>query len=72
MVCPIMTSLTGHDVIFADTNECLTNNGWCAHTCSDTDGSYICSCRDGFTLASNGHDCDGESIDVVKIKMTLR
>ena len=41
-------------------NECATNNGGCAHTCTDTVGSFTCSCRTGFVLASNGLGCNGE------------
>ena len=41
-------------------NECATNNGGCAHICTDTEGSFTCSCRSGFELASNGLDCNGE------------
>ena len=41
-------------------NECATNNGGCAHTCTDTVGSFVCSCRTGFVLASNGLGCNGE------------
>ena len=41
-------------------NECATNNGGCAHTCTDTVGSFTCSCRTGFVLASNGLACNGE------------
>ena len=48
--------------LYTDTNvnECATNNGGCAHTCTDTEGSFTCSCRSGFVLASNGLDCNGE------------
>ena len=50
-----VTLYTGMNV-----NECATNNGGCAHTCMDTVGSFTCSCRSGFVLASNGLDCNGE------------
>lgn len=43
-----------------DINECLTNNGLgpCSQTCSNKNGSYICSCFDGFLLDDeNKHDC---------------
>ena len=40
-------------------NECFLNNGHgaCSQKCTDTEGSYICSCNDGFKLAPDGHDC---------------
>ncbi|XP_071829747.1 tolloid-like protein 1 isoform X2 [Apostichopus japonicus] len=42
---------------FADMDECENNNGECQHTCINTLGSYMCTCRNGFTLHENGHDC---------------
>ena len=44
----------------ANVNECATNNGGCAHICTDTEGSFTCSCNSGFELASNGLSCNGE------------
>ena len=44
---------------FPDINECDTNNGGCAQTCTNNVGSYQCSCRTGYLLNSNGHTCDG-------------
>merc|ERR1712096_450268 len=31
-------------------DECLVDNGGCSHTCTDTDGSYQCSCPEDFVL----------------------
>nr|AEP25603.1 bone morphogenic protein 1 [Holothuria glaberrima] len=42
---------------FADMDECESNNGGCQHVCTNTLGSYSCSCRNGFTLHENRHDC---------------
>ena len=42
-----------------DIDECNTNNGDCAQTCTNTQGSHQCSCRSGFTPASNGRICQG-------------
>ncbi|XP_038060664.1 bone morphogenetic protein 1 homolog isoform X1 [Patiria miniata] len=44
-------------MFFADIDECEKNNGDCQHVCVNTLGSYTCSCRNGFTLHENGHDC---------------
>jgi hypothetical protein len=41
-----------------DINECLENNGGCEQSCSNTDGSFKCSCRSGFNLASDGRYCE--------------
>ena len=44
---------------FSDIDECLSNNGGCHHNCHDSDGSYTCSCNDGYQLNSDGHTCEG-------------
>ncbi|KAK0398751.1 hypothetical protein QR680_002734 [Steinernema hermaphroditum] len=33
-----------------DINECEENNGYCQHHCLNSQGSYKCSCDDGFDL----------------------
>ncbi|XP_034484402.1 dorsal-ventral patterning protein tolloid [Drosophila innubila] len=40
-----------------DVDECAVNNGGCQHRCRNTYGSYQCSCRNGYTLHKNGHNC---------------
>ena len=45
----------------SDINECQTDNGGCTQTCDNIDGSYQCSCWDGYELTSDGHTCIGES-----------
>ena len=42
-----------------DINECLTNNGGCQHTCTNSIGSYACSCRTGYALDTDNHGCIG-------------
>ena len=51
-----------HDTILCctDVNECNTNNGGCEHFCTNSIGSYDCSCRVGYDLAFDFHGCDGE------------
>ena len=46
---------------FIDINECAESIDNCAQICTDTDGSYTCSCEAGYDLASNGHGCNGEN-----------
>ena len=44
----------------SDINECAENSDGCEQMCTDTDGSFVCSCRDGFRLGSDRRSCDGE------------
>ena len=37
---------------FIDANECLLNNGGCSQLCTNTIGSYQCSCYAGYVLNS--------------------
>ncbi|XP_019615894.1 PREDICTED: uncharacterized protein LOC109463501 [Branchiostoma belcheri] len=36
----------------ADTDECATDNGGCAHNCTNIPGSYNCSCQHSFILTN--------------------
>ena len=45
--------------IFLDANECNTNNGNCQQICSNTVGSYNCSCNKGYVLDEDKHGCTG-------------
>ncbi|XP_018429646.1 PREDICTED: tolloid-like protein 2 [Nanorana parkeri] len=42
---------------FSDKDECSKENGGCQHECINTFGSYMCQCKNGYTLHDNGHDC---------------
>ena len=43
-----------------DVNECNSNNGNCAQVCTNTVGSYSCSCNTGYRLASDSRTCSGK------------
>lgn len=47
-----------HAAQSADINECEVSNGGCDHNCTNTDGSYVCSCIDGFVLGGDNRSCD--------------
>ena len=47
-------------VYILDIDECAESSVVCEQVCTDTDGSFQCSCRNGFRLGSNGRSCDGE------------
>lgn len=42
-----------------DIDECAEGISGCSHTCRNTVGSYTCSCRTGYRLASDNHGCNG-------------
>ena len=47
-----------------DINECETANHNCTQTCSNTVGSYTCSCRAGYK--DNGYgNCTGKSMNML-------
>ena len=42
-----------------DINECSSNNGNCSQICTNTNGSFICSCRFGYVLNADSRTCNG-------------
>ena len=57
---------------FSDINECDDSNGGCQHNCVDSDGSYSCTCRNGYDLV-NFTQCSGMSVSlsVCSLQRTL-
>ena len=41
-------------------DECDTDNGGCNQTCTNTQGSFECSCGVGYVLADDDLNCDGK------------
>ncbi|CAC5378019.1 unnamed protein product [Mytilus coruscus] len=60
----LTTSATGSKEVSdcVDIDECSNEMFKCEHGCTNTNGSFVCSCRDGYTLHSDGKTC----IDQVK------
>lgn len=53
-----------------DDDECSVNNGGCNddQTCSNTQGSFVCGCDEGFTLSTDGNSCTGNiAYDTIKV-----
>ncbi len=42
-----------------DIDECIEDNDGCAQTCTNNNGSFLCSCIIGYTLAADDIGCDG-------------
>ena len=45
-----------------DINECEEFNGNCEHNCTNTNGSYDCSCDEGYVLNEDGYNCTKSSL----------
>lgn len=45
--------------VHVDVDECLNETSGCSHLCQNTKGSFYCSCRPGYSLASDERSCDG-------------
>ena len=41
----------------SDTDECRANTDSCDQICSNTNGSYRCSCMSGYKLLDDGKTC---------------
>lgn len=57
--CVFYASLT------LDIDECRSNNGGCEAICTNTIGSFECSCRRGFHLHVDYRQCEGKSITFI-------
>ncbi len=45
-------------ILYIDIDECSTIND-CQQLCVNAEGSYTCSCSEGFSLSVNDQDCTG-------------
>ena len=52
----------------SDLDECRTSNGGCEQVCSNTVGSFECSCDPGYSLISGGFSCTGKH-GIVKLDL---
>ncbi|ELU11108.1 hypothetical protein CAPTEDRAFT_131372, partial [Capitella teleta] len=41
-----------------DVNECLVLNGGCGMYCTNSEGSFVCSCKEGFLLGNDQLTCE--------------
>ena len=54
----MIRDLTCHDKN-SDIIECDEGNGGCSQICTNTEGSFECSCRNGYVLDGVGYNCSG-------------
>ena len=53
------------DLLPIDINECAKLNGNCSQICTNSNGSYACSCFSGFQINSNNQSCNGKDFNVI-------
>lgn len=41
----------------SDIDECTIENGGCSEACINTNGSYTCTCTNGYQLGNDGKSC---------------
>lgn len=58
-------------LLLLDVNECALLNGQCTQTCTNTPGSFLCSCDSGYVLNSDGLTCTGKSCTPADTAHTL-
>ena len=46
---------------FSDIDECQQGLDLCNQICTNTVGSYYCTCMDGYELESDNHTCAGDN-----------
>ena len=56
---------------FVDVNECAEGIDDCVQICTDTDGSYVCSCAPGYLLTNDSRGCDGMSLNSSKVQVLI-
>ena len=57
--------------IRSDIDECVVGTHQCEHNCTNTVGSYICSCRDGYSLSADGRRCNGMEVSSYSVLMLV-
>ena len=48
-----------YPIAHTDIDECTNGTHNCQQTCTNTPGSFVCGCLDGFVLDANGQNCTG-------------
>ena len=67
MVSSLFFFLSAHKFkilsFFVDIDECMNaDRGGCIQNCVNLQGSYECSCQQGYNIASDGFNCDGKRL----------
>ena len=46
-------------MLYTDQDECAVNIDGCDHNCHNSNGSFSCSCNNGYSLNVDNKTCDG-------------
>ena len=49
-------------IFHSDINECIQGLDGCEHNCTNTNGSYYCTCINGYELETDNHTCIGNYV----------
>ncbi len=52
-------------------DECVEYTDGCSQTCTNNNGSFLCSCGIGYTLAAGGLGCDGNLSKIIVISVDI-
>ncbi len=55
---------TGASILYIDIDECAEQLDECQQICNNTIGSYVCDCRIGYALNSDGRTCRGKNDEI--------
>ena len=58
--CPCPNEYLTFDSKCIDIDECAADNGPCQQVCTNTPGSYQCSCFPGYFHNNTNKTCEGE------------
>ena len=53
---------------FSDIDECATGADNCQQDCIDNDGSFTCTCMDGYMLNADNVNCDSKCMTLFSIR----
>ena len=53
--------------VIADIDECDLGTATCSQICYNTEGSYTCSCHEGYYLHTDARTCMGKIFTILKI-----
>ena len=59
-----IVSILYYVTLHTDINECAGSHG-CSHGCTNTIGSFLCTCPDGLFLSDDERTCEGDYIHLV-------